>query len=447
MAALRRSPLMRDQWREDEDHHSTGARREQHRHQRDYRHRSPTSRRAEGSDLGLKIKGRATLDTTQSDSSQRRDPADPSKTPGARDTDYISQAEGEGRRRKRRLSKELSDRHSDKFSLDREHRRERSASPDDRRSHKKHYTRRSRSRDRGHKATDSVDRRRDRAYSPQHKSRREYESVTHSRPVSRERPILDSYVPLARSRRSRSPLRDNPSPRSSRRRSPSPVRASRRSENDPRRRQRSGKLSSRKFERSNLLLRDREQDLRAPSPVRQKRFEKHSRRSISRPPVKERSHKRRRLSSQSPRRSEQRDLKHSTRSRHSSQARLWSPSQNQEHDSKMHSSTRPIQSILDEQPRQPSPPRPIPSFDDANNGAGNQHLNQGFSLHSVKAGEMPPHSHRRIPPHIDTRQSYGTNPQYVTPTSSHHGSPQSGSPYSHGRGGWAGQPHYHGQPG
>ncbi|MCJ1322262.1 kinase subunit of RNA polymerase II carboxy-terminal domain kinase I [Xylographa vitiligo] len=112
----------------------------------------------------------------------------------------------------------------------------------------------------------------------------------------------------------------------------------------------------------------------------------------------------------------------------------------------MQSSTRPIQSILDDQTRQPSPPRPIPSFDDSN-GSADSHIRDAFPMHGMKASDMH-QTQRRIPSHIDTRQQYATSPQYMTPTSSHHGSPQSASPYSHGRGGWAGQQQqqYHGQP-
>ena len=111
---------------------------------------------------------------------------------------------------------------------------------------------------------------------------------------------------------------------------------------------------------------------------------------------------------------------------------------------KMQSSTRPIQSILDESPRPPSPPRPIPSFDsDSHESSG---VREQFPMHGLKAGEM----HGAIRPgrpQIDTRQSYSTSPQW-TPTSSHHGSPQSTSPFGHARGGWAGQPqHFHNQTG
>ena len=85
-----------------------------------------------------------------------------------------------------------------------------------------------------------------------------------------------------------------------------------------------------------------------------------------------------------------------------------------------------------------SPPRPIPSFD-----ASNQHrgvpANQTYPLHGMKANDVhgPPRQMR--PPRVDTRQPYSTSPQW-TPTSSHHGSPNSASPYGQVRGGWGSQP-------
>lgn len=110
---------------------------------------------------------------------------------------------------------------------------------------------------------------------------------------------------------------------------------------------------------------------------------------------------------------------------------------------KMQSSTQPIQSILDENPRPPSPPRPIPSFDSDSHDSGG--VRDTFPLHGMKANEVHG-AVRPGRPQVDTRQSFSTSPQW-TPTSSHHGSPQSGSPFSHGRGGWSGQPqHFHGQP-
>ncbi|CAG8046970.1 unnamed protein product [Penicillium nalgiovense] len=97
---------------------------------------------------------------------------------------------------------------------------------------------------------------------------------------------------------------------------------------------------------------------------------------------------------------------------------------------------RPIQSVVDDTARSPSPPRPIPSFESENFEP------PGDSTHS--RDELPMHAMpRRRPsrPHLDTR-SYA-NPQNATWTGSYHGSPQPPSPYS-ARGGWSGQPPYSG---
>lgn len=110
--------------------------------------------------------------------------------------------------------------------------------------------------------------------------------------------------------------------------------------------------------------------------------------------------------------------------------------------SKMQSSTQPIQSILDDPIRPPSPPRPIPSFDSDSHDSGG--VREAFPLHGMKASDAHA-APRPGRPHVDTRQPYSTSPQW-TPTSSHHASPQSGSPFNHGRGGWGGQQHFHGQP-
>lgn len=101
-------------------------------------------------------------------------------------------------------------------------------------------------------------------------------------------------------------------------------------------------------------------------------------------------------------------------------------------------STRPIQSIADG--RSPSPLRPIPSFDADNPNDhvhGETHLREAFSMHGMRASG----SSRPARPSVDTRQPYSTSPQYVASSNSHHGSPQSGSPFSgSNRGGWGGQP-------
>ncbi|KAJ6053147.1 uncharacterized protein N7446_009159 [Penicillium canescens] len=98
--------------------------------------------------------------------------------------------------------------------------------------------------------------------------------------------------------------------------------------------------------------------------------------------------------------------------------------------------TRPIQSILDDRPRSPSPPRPIPSFDSDNFGEPRD----AVSMHGPHGPDMRQKPYRRSSrPHLDTRP-YGTSPQHPT-AGSYHGSPPPGSPYS-GRGGWNGPSAY-----
>ncbi len=97
--------------------------------------------------------------------------------------------------------------------------------------------------------------------------------------------------------------------------------------------------------------------------------------------------------------------------------------------------------------RPPSPPRPIPSFSDIKGqdpidveaAMGEHYTGHGMNMHQTP---RPPR------PHVDTRQSFSNSPQYMTPNTSHHGSPHSQSPYSDGRGGWvAQQPAFSPQPG
>ncbi|PGH35736.1 CMGC/CDK/CRK7 protein kinase [[Emmonsia] crescens] len=137
-------------------------------------------------------------------------------------------------------------------------------------------------------------------------------------------------------------------------------------------------------------------------------------------------------------------------SRHSvlSRGSRQSPPPNSRKGIEMHS-TRPIQSVIDDPRRSPSPLRPIPSFDAGNPNQtidADGRVRDTFSMHGMRGSEMRG-SRRPSRPQVDTRQSYNTSPQYVTPTSSHHGSPQSGSPYSGSRGSWTGQQQYHGQQG
>jgi CTD kinase subunit alpha len=136
---------------------------------------------------------------------------------------------------------------------------------------------------------------------------------------------------------------------------------------------------------------------------------------------------------------------------HSRRSGSLSPSRDPPGPDRNMNSTRPIRSIVDDSSRPPSPPRPIPSFD-ADNGPdqvdGESRIREAFPMHGMRASEMQSHQRRGPPrPRVDTRQ-YTSSPQFVTPTSSYHGSPQSGgSPYSGGRGGWNGQTPFAGQHG
>ena len=112
---------------------------------------------------------------------------------------------------------------------------------------------------------------------------------------------------------------------------------------------------------------------------------------------------------------------------------------------KMQPSTRPIQSILDDGTRQPSPPRRIPSYDSSQQNPAL--ISQQFPLHGMKASDVHGANRGNRPPQLNTQHSYNTSPQW-TPTSSHHGSPHSASPYGQSRGGWGNQSHqYQGQSG
>jgi hypothetical protein len=73
---------------------------------------------------------------------------------------------------------------------------------------------------------------------------------------------------------------------------------------------------------------------------------------------------------------------------------------------------------------------------------GQQHsMRQNYPMHNNMMLNRPNR------PIVNTRQSYGGSPSYITPNSSYHGSPQSGSPFQQGRGGWNGQQPYQGHTG
>ena len=112
---------------------------------------------------------------------------------------------------------------------------------------------------------------------------------------------------------------------------------------------------------------------------------------------------------------------------------------------KMQSSARPTQNTNHDASRPSSPPRPIPSYEAAPHNSNM--MSEAFPLHGMKASDVHGAHRPSRPPHLNTQHSYSGSPQW-TPTSSHHNSPHSGSPFSQGRGGWGGhQQQYHGQPG
>lgn len=259
--------------------------------------------------------------------------------------------------------------------------------------------------------TDKVFRdRRDKVLTPPRSPRVDHH-FTHG--DSLNRPPLDSYVPFARNRRSRTPIRDEYRP-TVRRRSRS--------------RSKLGKFPRRDYSPSSA----RERSPRRP-PIRNKRGLEtgiHRRASLSRRASESRSPigRRRKRSPEPVREKDPRTYKRRKLSRSP-----YDEDRAQAKAERMQQSTRPIQTIEDSRPS--SPPRRTPNY-----GPEGQLPPNAFPMRAMHGGD-----HRRPPPpHVDTRHQYNTSPQW-TPVSSHHGSPHSASPY--GRGNWGGQtPQYHGQP-
>ncbi|KAJ5958173.1 uncharacterized protein N7479_005323 [Penicillium vulpinum] len=107
--------------------------------------------------------------------------------------------------------------------------------------------------------------------------------------------------------------------------------------------------------------------------------------------------------------------------------------------------TRPIQSVVDDTARSPSPLRPIPSFDSNNFGPPGEHSTNArdeFPMNSMRSDVNNQPRRRPSRPRLDSRPH--ANSQNATSTGSYHGSPQPPSPYSTGRGGWSGPPPYSG---
>ncbi|CAG8001288.1 unnamed protein product [Penicillium olsonii] len=126
-------------------------------------------------------------------------------------------------------------------------------------------------------------------------------------------------------------------------------------------------------------------------------------------------------------------------SRHSvqSNSRFSATSHNSRRNSTMNS-FRPNQSVVDDNDRSPSPPRPIPSHDPEIFGpSGDQYTNprDTIPMHGSRQDVKSQSRRHSSRPPLDTRP-YAASTQHGT--GSFHGSPQPPSPYSAGRGDWNG---------
>ena len=426
---------MRDQWRAEDTHREDKYRSEREKGR--YRRNSPpASKRQSDTDIGVKIRGRAAADNTIRESSRGERPPrqEASRREALKDSHRSpprGRLAGEGPSRRRRefsaerTADQYPDRHQyrDNSRTSLKRRRSRSGTPHQVPISRREDRRRIRSpllSDRNDRASRIRSRHPEDAYSRRPSPRGDFYSANYDDP-SASRSIRDSYIPPER--RSRSPTaRDSRSLHTSYRPSQSPTG----------RRQSRERSSTRYRERSSYdsrLRRGRE----PPSSTHERNPRS---RGSSKGRYKGATHQRRESRARTPVDSRQADQK----LRHS---RTPPRSDNTRDRRKMQSSTRPIQSILDDSSRPPSPPRPIPSFDSESHNPNV--VREAYPMHGMKANDM--HGDGRAGrPHIDTRQPYSTSPQW-TPTSSHHGSPQSGSPFGHGRGGWGGPQQFHGQPG
>jgi len=429
---------MRDQRRAEDDDRDRDRNRDRDRDRDriERRHRSPvSSRRGPASDRELKARGGEIADTSLSRfKPSLRDRSLERGRSGTHRSLRSHPRENKAGLREFKRSRILSEERSSEW-----YRRQQESLPPNKRQrtrsvssdgdhHRKLKRRASRSPKRSDRSERVPSRHRARANSPRRSPGRKYLSRHHDRPTSPDCPTLDSYVPSSYRRRSRSPAptkvrRSSPSRRLSR----SPGRKEKpRHEASPQHHSNSSRLSPKRDRKSSTTRSQRTPPSRRVSPkrIRDSALSRRRSPSNSRPP----SHRSRpsRRSSRSP-----------------NPPRI---SRRREADMQ---STKPIQSILEQESRPPSPPRPIPSFDADNPGSVNDdtHMREAFPMHGMKATDMQ--STPRPPrPNIDTRQTFSTSPQYITPNSSHHGSPQSGSPFGNSRGGWGGQQQqFHGQHG
>ena len=416
---------MRDQWRAEDDNRDsyrpTGRGLSVRRQAS-----SAAPQQQKGTDVELKIKGRAVADSTPR-SPLRNSTADrlgSSKEEIRRKVSRSSQRRRprEDERTKRPHAPSV-ERRPDKFGqLDeidtlKKRRRTRSRSP----TRERFNSRDERRRPRSPIYSGRIDRfrpssrRRERPSSPPRSSRGDHYSSSYPETGSLACRFGDSYVPSSR-RRSSPPASEETKRLSHRRcsrsrdRYPEPQRAS-------------------SFHRR-----------RTSSPSGSFRREKHTRSNHRQVPRAENSPRRSEEAiryQKTPTPSSHEDKKRPRREQRSPTPEGWEGARSDH--TKMQSSTRPIQSILVDGSRPPSPPRPIPSFDSVPQNS--VAISEAFPLHGMRASEIHgmPGTHRpNRPPNLNTQHAYSTSPQW-TPTSSHHGSPHSGSPYSQARGGWSGQ--------
>lgn len=414
MARPQRSPRMRDHWRDEGHRREDSVYRGRHRERSsDRRKSSATLKKRERSiDVEVKIKGRATAEEAHNISSRK-----PDKDQGRELSSYPEQRPSRSPRGRRlregsygRYKGSSRDRHRDpsrnrKVAGKRADNRKRSRSRSPRRAAALSYRERQRSPDlfysrHTNQHVDTRTRHREHQHSRLSSPRRaDYHSLPHEDNASLGG---DFYVPSTGRPRHRSPVgKGYRGEYSHERRSPVPRSAR-------------TKGSHRPFEEEDLFHNyipgTRE---RSPGPTRQSR-------ALSRGRQQKSSHRRRSRS----REGSERPTKRLRSSRSPLEA-------DKPRGNRRMQSTHRIQ-VLDSTSRPQSPPRPIPSYDANNQPSG------VFPMHGAnRPGRLQ----------LNTQQSHATSPQW-TPTSSHHGSPQSASPYSHGRGGWVGQPQqYQGQPG
>jgi len=437
MAASRRSPLMRDQWRFEGAYPDRQRDRDGNRDRNHRRQRSPGSkRRGPATDRELTAAGEG--DTTDPSGFRSkvklRDSSWERGRPQIRTSLRLPPSEDKAALREFKRSRDLSEERSSE-----RYRRQRESPPPVNRQHPRstsahrHRPRgqkrgASRSPKRSHRSDRPTSRHRARAYSPRRSPGRKHRSRRHNdHTPSPERSNFGSYVPSSYHRRSRSPARRKVRSPLSRRLSPYPHRTEKyRYEASPQPRSDGRRSSPGRHCHSSRVQSQQPSPLRRASPDKSRISAVPRRHS---PFPSQRKHHLPRHSRQS--------------SRSPSSGRASSQKGDEMR------STRPIQSILEDDSRPPSPPRPIPSFDADNSGSANDdtHMREAFPMHGMKANDMQSTPRPRRP-NIDTRQSYATSPQYMTPNSSHHGSPQSGSPFGTSRGGWGPQQqHFHGQHG